>query len=222
MKHESKYWNVDGWLAPIRDKDPLFAIGLEKIHGAICMADDIADRQLHPENVSEAVWLTLVGMDILFERPSCWPRIKLALNAILESEKINLNYVPGKYDIEQEIKFCLGKATLIDFYFQAFCCLYPEVETPENLEWINELKEYCLIIDDCEDILSGTFEDLRNCRRNYVVLKYFGPDFYFNWESNKAKLIDKAKELKSSVKMDPPKDKRLGFFIGENYGDESK
>jgi len=213
LKNELKYANTEGWLAPIYEKDPEFAEGLEKIHDAICMADDIADRQMHPEHASGAVWLALIGMDILVTRPSYWPRMKEALRGILTAEKINLEFVPGRFDPEEDLKLCLTKASLIDFYFQAMCCLDPTVETEENREWLHRFKEYCLIIDDCDDILSGTFEDLRNCRRNYVVLKYYGEEFYFHWKHNKEELARKAAEIKAGMKIAPPLDARLMFFV---------
>lgn len=222
MKHELKYSNTEGWLSPIHEKDPDFAEGLEKLHDAICMADDIADRQINPDYACQAVWMTLIGMDILTTRPSYWPRIKKALMEILEAEKINLRFIPGKDDLEEDLKLCLGKASLIEFYFQALCCLDPDVETKENCEWLRRFKEYCLILDDCADLLSGTFEDLRNCRRNYIVLKYFGHEFYFHWLHNKEELVRKAQEIRDKMEIEPPLDDRLKFFIGESHGNESE
>lgn len=221
MKHELKYANVEGWLDPVYEADSDFAEGLEKLHDAICMADDIADRQVHPDMACSAVWLTMIGMDIMLTRPSYWPRVKKALVGILEAEKQNLQFIPGRNDVEEDLRLNLGKAALIDFFFQALCCVDPSVETEENCEWLTQFKEYCLINDDCEDILSGTFEDLRNCRRNYVVLKYYGEEFYFHWKHNKEELIRKAKEVQQSLQIQAPRDARLKIFIGETHGDET-
>jgi len=213
LKPRLKYANPEGWLAPIYERDPEFAEGLEKLHDAICMADDIADRQMHPEHAASAVWMAIIGMDIMLTRPSYWPRIKKAMGEILAAEKMNLEFVPGQFDLEDDLKKCVARASLIEFYFQALCCLDPSVETKENCEWLRRFKEYCLILDDCEDILSGTFEDLRNCRRNYVVLKYYGEEFYFHWRNSKEDLARKAAEVKAAMKIDPPMDERLKFFV---------
>lgn len=215
MKHELRYANTEGWLAPIYDADPEFAEGLEKIYDAICMADDIADRQAHPDLAYQTVWLALIGMDLMLTRPSYWPKIRGALFEILQAEKEGLKFIPGQKEVEEDLDLCFEKAALVDLFFQALCCVDPSVDTIGNREWILKFKGYCVVSGDCEDILNGSFEDLRNCRRNYVVLKYYREEFYFHWKHNKEELKRKAKEIQAELKIDAPLDERLKFFIGE-------
>lgn len=207
-----KYANCEAWLAPVRLFDPEFAEGVEKIHYAICMADDIADRAIHPKEAPDLLWLAIQGMSKIVNSNYA-ERIKNVLERILKSEIANLNFIPGTALIEDDLKVWKTRASLLDLYFEAWVCVDSSIDTIENRQWFKGFKKRVLILDDCADILTGSFEDLIQCRRNYVVLSEYGYDGYMNWKDNKGKIIKAAEKIKLEVSFEDPKDQRLKIFM---------
>lgn len=207
-----KYANCEAWLAPVRLFDPEFAEGVEKIHYAICMADDIADRAIHPKEAPDLLWLAIQGMSKIVNSNYA-ERIKNVLERILKSEIANLNFIPGTTLIEDDLKVWKTRASLLDLYFEAWCCIDPSIDTVENWEWFEEFKKYVLVLDDCEDIESGSFEDLIQCRRNYIILKSFGYEGYIDWKNKKDRIVEAMRSIKEKTFIENPQDKRLTIFM---------
>lgn len=201
----------DVWLEPLKEKEPQLAEGLKSIHSAIFLADDIADRQTQPDYAAQVLWKTVLGVAELSSSGYFWQFFRV-LQIIYESELANLNFVPGQLPVEEELEIWKTRAALLDLYFEGLKCLDEGIDTETNRAWFEEFKKFVLINDDCEDILSGTFEDLYNCRRNYVVLTKLGIDGYCQWRPQLSLLKEAAQEIKSSLELKEPDDERLKIF----------
>ena len=222
MNNSLKYYNCEGWLDPVAKENPGFYKSIEKLHYAMCLADDIADRKLMPHMVSEAVWMSIVGMDLMMDYPKEWQRIRPVLQMILESEKINLNYIPGQNELEKELSFWKTRAALLDFYRACLSCIDPKYNDPDNIAWFNEFKEFCLINNDCQGLIDGDFEDLIQCRRNYVVLKTCGHEGYFDWEVKVSMYQCEAVEILKGLKLSHPKNEEMEIFLqGKTHAEQS-
>lgn len=215
--HTTKYKNCGPWMEVVKAYDPGFAVAIGCLHKAICMADDIADRALGTQNVSECLWLGMKGIGRLIDRPLVWHRYENILERIYQSEIDNLKFYPGEKSVEDELKVWIGRAVFLDLYFTAWCCVDETFDTPENWEWYGKLKRHCLILDDCRDIETDTFEDLEQCRRNFVVLRRFGTEGYYGWREKKEQLKQAAREVRESLKLEEPPDKRMMIFHGGNH-----
>jgi hypothetical protein len=201
----------DVWLEPIRQKNIHLAEGLKLIHSAIFLADDIADRQIMPEMTSHILWQTMLGMAQLIISGDFLPFL-LIFQRVHESELSNLTFVPKQLSIEEELERWKTRSVLLDVYFEGLKRIDGDIDTKQNREWFERFKEFTLIHDDCMDILDGVYEDLNLCRRNYVVLKRFGLDGYFEWKNKVPELISAAQEIKQSLVLDEPADARLKIF----------
>ena len=79
MNHSLKYYNCDVWLQPIKEADEKFYNAVNRIHLAICLADDIADRKLYPDSAVEVFWSTMIGIDTMMEYPEYWKKLRQSL-----------------------------------------------------------------------------------------------------------------------------------------------
>lgn len=210
--HTQKYDNCSSWLAPVRLYDADFAEAVQKVHYAICMADDIADRAIHPKEAPELLWLAVQGISGILNLTYA-QKIKDVLERIFKSEVANLCFVPGMMSLKEDFEIWETRASLLDLYFEAWVCVDSSIDTIENRQWFKGFKKRVLILDDCADILTGSFEDLIQCRRNYVVLSEYGYDGYMNWKDNKGKIIKAAEKIKLEVSFEDPKDQRLKIFM---------
>lgn len=204
----------DAWLEPIREKDESLFNGLKSIHSAIFLTDDILDGQATQIFAIDVLLQATIGCAKLAESGYLLNFMPI-LREIYRAEIINLCFYPKQLSIENELVEWRKRSSLLDLYFEGIRSIDESIDTPENRAWFEEFKEFVLIHDDCEDILSGIYEDLKNCRRNYVVLTRFGFDGYENWESKKTELNQAAQEIKSNLILrDPPSDSLRIFLCG--------
>ena len=213
MKTEHiKYLNIL-WLEPLKRVDPNLYEGILKIHRAICAADNIADGVDAPSNVCFSLLDLAEGLSCL--KPEYFCRVQNVLKIIANSEIHNITFDPEKEETAEGLDLILVKtrASLLDLYFEAFCCVEPNLDTEENRKWFSKFKEHSLIFGDCRDIINGVFEDLRMKRRNYVVLKAFGRSGYFRWENKKSELQEQALKIRNELSLEVPKDQRLMIFL---------
>ena len=207
----SKY-QTKVWLNALEEEHPTLTQGIRSLHRAICLADDIADRQLHPEHSAELLWKSILGLADLNESGHFWSMFKV-LNRIYDAEVINLSYVPGQFPLEEELELWKLRANDLDLYFEAFCCVMPDLRNEKNEKWFEEFKRYALIHNDCMDIITSAFEDLIRCRRNFVVLTGFGSSGYFNWRDKIDQLKQEAQKVLDGLVLSEPSDERLKIFM---------
>lgn len=208
-----KYENCEEWLAPVKAYDRTLASAVTHIHLAICLADDIGDRAVMPDKASHCLWEAMKTINAFVHNPKAWALLYPVINRIYEAEQRNLTFIPGRDDVEEEIETWFTRASLLDLYFEAACCVDQSLDTKGNRKWFWDFKFYCLAADDCQDLIQGTFEDLRQCRRNIVILRKYGHDGYFGWEKRKDEIKKKAEEFLEGLAVKPPKDKRLEYFM---------
>ena len=222
MNHSLKYYNCDLWLRPVKEADAKFYDAVNRIHLAICLADDIADRKIYPDSSVEVFWSTLIGVDLMMDFPDHWKRLRPILQMVIESERLNLSYIPGQNLVKKELDFWITRADLLDFYRMALSCVNEDYNKKENLDWFIKFKRFCLIHNDCRGLLEDDFEDLIQCRRNYVVLNELGHDGYFNWQDKVDCIKNAASETLSELVLEPPKNKEMEIFLeGAHYGERS-
>lgn len=209
----SKYENTKAWLAPVRLYDEEFAAAIEDIHLAVCLADDIADRKVYPGEVSHSLWAAFNGVGYFVKHPEKWPRILESVKKIYDSEIANQTFIPGALPLEQDLDLWIKRSSLLDLYFSAWCVADPSFDTVKNWKWFEEFKKYVLILDDCCDIEDGTFEDLHQCKRNFVVLTKLGASGYFGFQERIEELKCAAKEVRESLKLMNPEDLRMKAFM---------
>lgn len=206
-----KYRNSK-WLNPLRDSHFKLVEGIELMHNAICMADDIADRATDPRYAAGMLWNGIFSTHLL-TGTSEWPKFFQIINQIYRAEINNYNFIPGKFSVDEELKTWATRSSLFDLYYQAWCVAYPEIDTQENREWFEKFKKFSLISDDCADILSEEFEDLRQLRRNYVILKTYGTEGYFGWKSKKMEIMQKAYDIREHLYLEEPQEEKLKVFF---------
>ena len=209
----SKFENTKKWLDPVKLYDPDFAEAIDHLHMAICFSDDVADRALSSSYSSMALWRAFSGVEYFIKNPEKWPLIQKVLERIYISEENNLKFIPNSRPIEEELIIWETRASLLDLYFQAWCIADNSFDTLENWEWFKDFKRLVLILDDCRDIEDGIFEDVIQCRRNYVVLKEFGFEGYIGFGKDKiSSFQDASKKIRESIKIPEPKDNRMNAF----------
>lgn len=215
-----KFRNIE-WLDPLRGIDPQLHLAVLKIHTAICEADNIIDGVGKPEGVASSLKHMIDGLALIHQNQEHFKRIYLTLCRIGWNEMQNVDFNPKEPgDLESDLSVLMGRSSLLDLYFEAFCCVEPSLDSDQNRDWFSKFKDHSLIYGDCEDILSETFEDLRMKRRNYVVLKTFGRTGYEAWEEKKEVLKEEAERIRSELSLEVPKDQRLMVFLsGCDNGD---
>ena len=184
------------------------------LNNAICLTDDIIDHKIHTNYVLDI-------MAEMFEAMYLAPKdlvekIRPAVMDCLKSETENLTFIPCQSDKETELAKLYNRANLMNIYFECLCYVDETFDTEDNRKWLEEFKLAALVCNDCKDILEETWEDLIQCRRNYVILKYFDQDMYFKWRENKDKIKTTAQEVMSNFKLINPPDKRLAMIGGNN------
>jgi hypothetical protein len=123
-----------------------------------------------------------------------------------------MEFRPGCFDLETEFGIWEKRSSLLNLYFKAWTIVDPTFDTEENWKWLKKFSKFCLIHNDCDDIIDERFEDLHQCRRNYVVFQ-FGTDAYFGWQKIKDQLVSRAKEIKKSLEIEDPSDERMKAFM---------
>lgn len=209
----TKHDKIESWLAPVKLYDAGLACAIEAIHASIMLADDIADRAIKPNEVSNSLWEMVLGLNYFIQHPEKWERIHGVMQRIYRSEVNNQTFIPGGLSVEMELEIWKTRADLLDLYFEAWIIADPSFDTDKNREWFKEFKKHVLILDDCRDIETLTFEDLRQCKRNYVVLKTLGPEGYFGWERNAQELSAAAQSIRETLSLAEPEDSRLKAFM---------
>ncbi len=205
--------NIEAWLAPVKLYDEGLAHAIEAIHSSIMLADDIADRATKPNEVSNSLWEMVLGLNYFIEHPEKWPRIHDAMKKVYQSEINNQLFIPGALPADQELDLWETRGDLLELYFEAWVVADSTFDTESNRAWFKEFKRYVLILDDCRDIESLTFEDQRQGKRNYVILKTLGPEGYFGGTQNAEELIAAAQEIRESLTLSEPEDRRMKAFM---------
>lgn len=180
---------------------------LMNMWGSIELCDDIIDMQVHP---SEALNLfNKLSLCFLTMPEELKHKIEKPLIDTITAEYLNISFIPCKNSNEDELNILKSRANMHKVFFEYLFYVDKSFDTPENREWIKDCMQNNLIGNDCEDILSGRFEDLINKKRNYVILKHFPQEIYYNWREKIEEIIQAAKkEYENNLYISPP-DKRL-------------
>lgn len=188
----------------IKEKNEALAEFYKSLDSMIELADDILDHKKE----TEFILLLLVKIDNILQsvasNPDFYKTIKNHLNILLSGELFDSNFVPRRCPVEDEISTWKLKWNRMSVAFACLCYSDKQYDTEENWKWIKDTQIKRGIQNDCDDILSATFEDFIQCRRNYVALMRFNMDIYFNWRTRKKELIEKAIEINNGVEIKKP------------------
>lgn len=217
LNSENKYL-TDIWLTSLQENHPILMNGIRYLRQAICLADDIADRQRSPDYTVAVLWQVILGAAEL-KIAGHFESIFNILKKIHDAEVINLDFVPGQFPVEHELELWSLRSSTLDLYFETLCCVYPDIRTEANEQWFERFKRYSLIHNDCMDILTSAFEDLNRLRRNYVILYHFGADGYFQWQSKIDQFKEVAQAVLDQLTLDEPEDDRLKPFMKNGDSD---
>lgn len=179
---------------------------------AIEMCDDIIDKQVNPEKALEL--FNCLSLCFLSMPEDLKQKIEQPLLETITAEFLNLNFIPCKNDNKDELEVLKSRANMHKVFFEYLCYVDKSFDTEENRNWLLQNMQNNLIANDCEDILSGRFEDLINKKRNYVILNNFSQDIYYNWRDRKEEILEAAqKEYQNNLYIEPV-DKRLNIKEG--------
>lgn len=175
----------------------------------ICLADDILDHKINPASTFDLLCLNHEIAKIVLEHPKFYRSVSSAYHILLDGEKKDLEFVPGKFPLEQDLSAWAERGFRATIAFDLLCHIDPSFRTEENKQWVLRSQTKGLIHNDVGDILTRTFEDLYQQRRNYVLLARFDSWIYYNWRGREEELIDAARDVKLKESFDIPKDERL-------------
>ena len=182
---------------------------LENLIKALTTADGILDRRLRSEAVIDQAMYSFNAMYWAAHMPKLFERLQNDFNAMLETERLSISFVPGRNSQEEDIEIVKGRGRIVMLHYEALCYVDSTFDTPENREWAEHMAEVALIANDCADILEGHFEDLIQCRRNYVALSRFEYDIYTTWRDRREDLVEAAKSVLCGLELKDPPDPRL-------------
>lgn len=170
----------------------------------ILLTDKICDREIGPHNALMAFNLGIGAMYALSGKVSLANRILPHMETLIKGEFEDLRFVPGQNTVEADLTIWAMKAGRLSVEFACACEENPDLDTPENWGWLKDCQEVGLLINDCNDLTSGRFEDLIQCRRNKVLLTKFESDIYHSWRHRSEAIVAVAKEVRETVSFPPP------------------
>lgn len=189
--------------------DERVAVFLSQLVKALTVADGILDRRLRSEAVIDQIVHMFNAMDMAAHMPELFERLRPDFEAMIDTERQCLSFVPGQRSQQEELKILMGRSRIVMLHYEALCHVDKTFDTPGNRKWAEHMAEVALIANDCGDILTGAFEDMIQCRRNYVALTRFDPEIYTTWRSRKDDMVKAAQVVTGELKIDDPEDRRL-------------
>lgn len=177
---------------------------ISSLDKAICLVDDLVDHATPPVHALQVMVFMKRAMKIASKRPGLYEMVEKTMSELLNAQIHDLSFVPHQKSAQEELQIWMKKANRLTLSFNCLCFLDYKFDTPENRSWILETQTKGLILNDCDDILSGRFEDFHQTRRNYVALSLFDQSIYYNWRDNKAKLIEAAQKLQNTITFSEP------------------
>jgi len=192
--------NVFGYLM-----DDAASYVAERLDDAIKLTDGVVDHEFPPETCLDV----FATMAMLMEVGVSIPKLSLELGELIQGEYADLSYMPGSADLSDDIAIWSKKAGRLSVEFAIACGGDKTLDTPENWDTVKSWQIQGLIANDCDDLMTLRFEDLKQRRRNFVLLNKFGPDIYDTWPDRVEEIVNAAMKTYDSISFMKPEDQRL-------------
>ncbi len=189
--------------------DPEANFFLRNLDEAICVTDDLVDHKVNSIRAMDTLLHMNVVTEVALKRPGLFESVRKNYDTLLVAELADISFIPLKMSNDEELMIWVKRGYRASIAFDVLCFVDKTFETPENRSWVFEMQTLGLILNDCMDILGGEFEDFFQTRRNYVALKCFTQDIYFNWKKERQSLVDAAVKIMPTIELVKPKDERL-------------